>query len=382
MRRDAGSVWGDDRQRQLIRAALLDGDAARRAFGAWASAVELDGVDAGSRRLLPLLFRNLVRLGVESPLVSTLQAEYRDAWCRNQRLIGALGRVVAACHAGEIDTAILKGVALSILHYRDRGARPMADADLLVPAGRYHEAVDILRGLGWRPERETGRYPPRYAHAWLFVDAHGLAIDLHAHLLSEGLYPGAEDRFWARMQPMRLDDVTSRALGPADQLFHVIVHGLRWNAVPTVRWIADAAVVIRRSADTLDWEVFVDEARRWRLTSIVGDAITHLATTVDVVVPPDVRPALERTTVSWAERLERRARLVARAGWLGGLPDQWFLYTRWSRGHGRAPGVAGFLRYLRGLWGIRWARLPAALAGKAARQFRDRARRSVGALDV
>ncbi len=64
--------WYPTRQQELLlRAALLDGDSARESWKEWRSAIDIDLIDLGSQRLLPLLYRNLNRLEIEDPSADT-----------------------------------------------------------------------------------------------------------------------------------------------------------------------------------------------------------------------------------------------------------------------------------------------------------------------
>ena len=74
-------------QRLLLEAALGDGEAAVAAAREWSLLVDLDRIDFGSFRLLPLLVRNLERLDIELPSSDRLRGIYRRCWYRNQVLL-------------------------------------------------------------------------------------------------------------------------------------------------------------------------------------------------------------------------------------------------------------------------------------------------------
>ena len=56
----------------LLRAALLDGEAAHAGWEAWRRAAPLDAVSPAAFRMLPALYYNLERLGVGAPDVARL----------------------------------------------------------------------------------------------------------------------------------------------------------------------------------------------------------------------------------------------------------------------------------------------------------------------
>ena len=117
----------------LLQAALLDGDRASTASRAWCARIDLDLLDAGSLRLLPLLYRAMTARGESWTHLGRLRGVYRQTWYRNNLLIGRLARLIDALERAGIPTLVLKGVPLALCYYRDTALRPMGDADLLNP---------------------------------------------------------------------------------------------------------------------------------------------------------------------------------------------------------------------------------------------------------
>ena len=158
----AGGCWPSPVQVLLLRAALLDGAAAHAAWAGWKRATSLEAIDPGSYRLLPLVYRNLLRAGVDGPLLATLREVYRDTWYRNQLALRDLAASFRALDAAGIPLMLLKGLALSHVYYRDLGLRPMDDVDLLVPVEHAPAAAAVLHGLGWRSRAAVVRAAHRY----------------------------------------------------------------------------------------------------------------------------------------------------------------------------------------------------------------------------
>ena len=146
-----GECWPTRSQTWLLRAALLSGPAALQAWQVWKDQNgDLDRLDSGSRRLLPLLFFNLRANRVSDPQMAPLKALYRQTWYRNQNLFYQIADVLEALRSAGIPTMILKGAALGVLHYGDLGLRPMADFDILVPTAQIEQTYAELGQRGWR----------------------------------------------------------------------------------------------------------------------------------------------------------------------------------------------------------------------------------------
>jgi hypothetical protein len=69
--------WPNRDQELLLRAALLNGEPALEAWNEWRRTVNVDVVDYGSHRMIPQLYRNMQRLGVNDSLMERLKGVYR-----------------------------------------------------------------------------------------------------------------------------------------------------------------------------------------------------------------------------------------------------------------------------------------------------------------
>jgi hypothetical protein len=124
-----GGVLPTAEQELLLRAALWSGERATAAWLEWASRVDVvnDLVDEGSFRLLPLVYRNLDRVGLAGPSMSRLKGVYRHSWAKNIALFRETQRVLHRLGGAGIDTIIMNGIALTHLYYQDFETRPMSD---------------------------------------------------------------------------------------------------------------------------------------------------------------------------------------------------------------------------------------------------------------
>ncbi|HUP01084.1 MAG TPA: nucleotidyltransferase family protein [Gemmatimonadota bacterium] len=337
-----GSVWPGPRQELLLKAALLEGDAARRAWLEWADGADLGRVEGRSAKLLALAHRNLLAQGVHDPRLERLKPYRRRTWGRNQQIFQRLNRALGVLHASGIETLVVKGAALVPCYYRDASARGMGDFDVLVREDRFQEAYEALRESGWSsrywlPEH----FDTRFEHAIALFDADGYSIDLHCHLLMACCGRGADDPFWEASVPATIAGVETRTLCAADHLIHACVHGMNWVNEAPLRWVADAVTVIRSAPDGIDWEHLIRTSRQLRLTSPVVEPLEYLARTFGVPIPPAVRDRLHAVPVTRADR--QRFRLWTRNR--RGRPVALFLhhYHMYARGVGEA-GLAERVR--------------------------------------
>src|SRR5262249_54024949 len=147
--------------------------------------------------------------------------------------------------------------------------------DMLVSPGDVARARAVLADLGWLPLRTIREADVMTRHSLDHRKPPHGALNLHWHLHHECSWPDADDGVWQRALPFPGGPRGLLMLCPADQLIQTCAHGLQWNPVHSAHWIADAALVIKRSGRALDWSVVIAESRRRRMALQVREAL-HL----------------------------------------------------------------------------------------------------------
>jgi hypothetical protein len=214
-------------------------------------------------------------------------------------------------------------------------------------------ATGVAATGGWivRPRPlsalDEAYFSTRHAHG--FDGPAGLNIDLHWHLMQGQCEPGIDDASWAESRAIRRGDVTLRVPSPAIHLLLLMCHGSRWNAVPTIRWIADAVTLVR-SAPGLDWDRLVSEAIVRRVSLQTSEMLGYIRTRFALEIP--ARPIVELSAVRIG-RDERTEYLVKTRGpgLRSGLQEVRWLYRRYRAinrhlPHHRGPGFAAFVRHV------------------------------------
>lgn len=314
-RRPLASPFPTVAQTQVLTAIFAPEPEARSAFNAWRSGLDLAGhFDAEVFRLLPSLYLRLSELGIEDDLMPRLKGVYRHAWVRNAQLFYDTDKALAALARAGIPTLVLKGAPLALASYARPGARPMDDLDVAVPQARRAEALRVLQAEGWTSPHM--HLDPRSVHAMPFRNSRGNGFDLHWHILKETSGKAVEVRFWESARPFEFNGVPTRMVDPPLALVHLLVHGLRTNPEPPVRWVADVLTLLRRNPD-LDWDVLVDFARAIRVTQRMHLGLAFVRQRFDAPVPPEALEALAASRRNLLERAETAAALFDTRGLAG-----------------------------------------------------------------
>ena len=365
-----GRLWPDRRQELVLQAGLLPGPGAVDAWTRLGPDLDLDRLDRGSMRLLPLVWWNLRQHGVEGPLIGRLEKRYRTTREQNEARLRQLALLLDAFRRAGIPTLVLKGAALLGSAYADLGLRPMSDIDLLVPIERVGPASRTLEALGWESEAPVTASMTRMVHALQFTQPSRVAVDLHWHVFEECCRPGDDDDLWAASVPFAIEGVPTRILAPEDQLVHACVHGEKWVIVPGVRWVADAVLVIR--GGRVRWERLVEQAVRRRFVLRLRAQLAYLRSAFDAPIPSAAMAMLAAAPVSRLERFEERWSLRdRRRPW---VLVYWCNHLRSAPG-GLATTLFTFPRYLQATWRLTsLARVPGAIVGRLMRSMSARVR--------
>jgi len=353
-----GGIWPTKEQELLLRAALLQDQTALDAWREWEARVNVNELDHASKRLLPLLYRNLKRQGMASPMMDLYKGIYRLTWYENQMLFHTAASLLYAFHEAGIQTIVLKGAVLALEYYKDPGLRPMGDLDVLIHPEDAPSAVSLLRGRGWLPKSGFPKevrdrfLSARHAHG--FDDGAGHEFDLHWHVLAESCEKNADKDFWNGAMGIRINDVLTHSLNPTDLLLHVCSHGIRWNNVPPFRWVADAVTILNKSSSDIDWKRFVDLSRSLHLILPLQEALRYLVDLLAVAIPQDVLRSLSSAPISDAEQRFHKIRMQP-MNTISPYRMLTFLYLRYSQaayGTNSKLSYVGFLRYVQTLWGV------------------------------
>jgi hypothetical protein len=346
--------WPDPVFDDLLRAAAGPSVTAPDAWRRFHRAFDLDRVDGDSYRLLASVAGNLdATVHPDHPDRARIAGIARRTWFANQRAYANLARVVEGLGERGIEVLVAKGGALAVQAFPGVAHRPFSDIDIYVRPDRRRDATDWFLREDYEPSGWIRDLDGRHAVGFVRGDLGGGDVfDLHA-LPPDGLrlrrHPErSADVLWEGSVPLVHGLVATRALGPAEQLVLVLVHGLDVRSESPLRGFADAAWIIRTTGGTLDWVrvLAFANARRVHLEVRVGLRYVHEVIGVEVPAAVLARPG------HWAATTPRdRALLWARTGapprhrqGPAGSAQRWLLRTEAEPLGGAAADLVGFPR--------------------------------------
>jgi hypothetical protein len=295
-------------QELLLHAALDEGDRALDAFERWRSRVDFDEIDGGSMRLLPLVVDNLgPRLG-DDDVAGRARGLAKYTWAHIQQGQRVMAPVLGSLGEAGATPMLIKGWALPDAFGGKGWLRARFDLDLLVQEERFALAAGIFEDHGFVRafDIEYGDQRLGDRHAVGFSGPGGLEVDLHRRALPTLNQPDPECPFWEAAHPVKLGEGECLVPDRADLLLMTVEHAWRWNPADSgVRWVADAAVLLR-DQDPFDWERLAAMSERYWLEAVMHEALFYLAAAHSTPYPETVRRRLADAP-RW-QRVEARAR--------------------------------------------------------------------------
>lgn len=264
-------------------------------FRRWQAEVDMTDLDDGCYRLYPALYRRVREFAPDHPFLGRLKGLFRRALYRNNLLFQWAHDILNRFRAAGIDCMVLKGAALVRSIGFSAGFRPMADVDLLVRTADARRALEVadplFRAIAQDPLQADLHVALR--HGCSVMDDRRLEIDLHWRLAgtwAEGDDPDAP--FWETAEAMDLRGTPTLTLAPTELFFHVLVHGIPRNPIPTIRWISDSLDLLAAEGHRIDWPRLVGLGERFAQRPALHTALTYLQARFQAEIPPAVIAAL------------------------------------------------------------------------------------------
>lgn len=343
------TAWPSPSDEMLLKAALLQGEDARRALLAWENSVTLDDVSFGAFRLLPLLHHNLVQNGIVARDARRLAGVARRAWAENQLTITRTAGALKGLAEAGIAVMLLKGLPLLLHVYRNPSLRTLGDVDILV------RPEDVPAALNWLQKEELrikdGPMPadPIAATTGInFLAPNGLDLDLHWSMLFNRPEPDYTRPFWESAVQIEVNGQFALRPSWADLFLTACLQGFRWDVVVPLRWVADAWWMLASPQEEMDWDRVAWQAKRLEQTLVMRTALRYLRDTFGAQIPSNVFRSLGKAAVTGYERLEKYVFLRRPLPVFGFSLVKYLTERRLPRYHG-----GGMVSYLKDLWGVK-----------------------------
>lgn len=295
----------DAQLRLLLHSALLPDAPAWEAWKQWRSGVDVQSLKDPSISLLPYVFKRWGLRIKDDPVYPIMKGVYRRTWYRNQMLLDQARRVAEAMGSAGIPVLFLKGMAALLSIYSDPGLRAMKDLDVLVPTRDADRAILILESLGFRfRDKFAGfEYVRFYTHGAEYYSENFGKIDLHWNAFHDIRVEEADRLIWRESREADLKGSRVRIPKAEFFLIHTLLAAARFGGAGDMRWMMDAAALIRSVQEPLDWQSIVRFAEDPLKGLPLRDTLAYLNYEVPGLVPAGVLETLAKVKpTAWQAR--------------------------------------------------------------------------------
>ncbi len=196
------------------------------------------------------------------PYVERIRAAELTAHALTTATYESLAHALAAAQQVQCAVILLKGGATALRYYPSPHLRPMGDIDLLVRPEQQAAFEEAMCALKFRqfPIDPAVNYDDHLHSAPFWDSERGVWIEVHTSVFPRDYRLARDPRFsWAaiaaQLTPIAVRDQTAYAMNDELQLVYT---SARWSEMfdphHGVYPMLDAALLIRRHRDTLDWE--------------------------------------------------------------------------------------------------------------------------------
>jgi len=275
---------------------------------------------ANEHLITATLYRALLphRSAVPAEVWSYLELLHAANCRRNRAIRRQTLQIVRALNAAGIEPMLLKGVLMTLAERRfDKGARMMADIDVVVPADACQTAVAVLVGLGYEPHRT---FPQGHHAVAEYVRAgHPAAVDLHVELIDQKyVLPAAE--LWADAERRRAAGGGSyRVPSPTHRVFHNILHaqvhyrGGYYRGELDLRQLFELAFLARVYERRIDWQGIAERMKAHRIEPMLHSYVANAHCLLGTAWPLGQRVSRRARFHAWRCRWQVHHPLFARA---------------------------------------------------------------------
>ena len=276
-------------------------------------------------RVAPLVYYSIREAGFGQEVPSHAKRALENAYYHGLACgaYGAqiVGEMLSRLRQEGVEAILLRGLALAETLYDDPALRPYSDFDLLIRRRDVERAKATLLDLGYHfsPRDVDAAYFERNHLHLQFVKADAV-IELHWALDHKyTVFAIDYDSFFSEARDGELGDVPALLIPPENLLLslciHLVKHCYYMRHIPPgpelIAWIlndgflilfSDIDGLLRCHERDLDWDLVLQEARRWLVEPVVQPSLALAVQLFRTPVPERVLESLPAPRAGWLEK--------------------------------------------------------------------------------
>ena len=246
-----------------------------------------------------LIYRHLYNLKTEDRVwqyLDQLKIEYHRNSIRNTIILEEAKKILNAFNEKKIKTIVLKGIFLGENIYKNIAFRPIGDIDILIKKEDLSKVNEILNSLGYSAPahyKDFLKIPSLSSVNTLMYNPQQpihSCVHLHWHLINSSwpldflVRKIDMERIWSQAEPVKIDGIDALTLSPHHLLLYLGQHSFN-HAFDRLILVSDILEVLRHYNDRLNWQLLIDEAERFNLSSVLYYSLRLSCRLLDFKIP-------------------------------------------------------------------------------------------------
>ena len=347
------SAWPNATQLLALKAALLPPAEAITYWKKLCETHDMQELDHGTNQVLPKIYLNLQSVMPDDINKKIAGSSYKYHWARNRMLMHDTQMFLKLMQDNGLDGCLLKGGAFLGHYFPEYGMRAIGDTDILVPVAELPRMINLLEENDYTLKSNQPGIDRhsliRLFHARSFENSRKTELDIHQYLSSFLVNSEFNEILWNNMLKVQVTNSQTNAyvLNPAFQLLHTIIHGMQYSPVSSIRWILDAATLLQRHADDVDWEKLKEISRQFHLTLTMKHALNFLKMEMSCPIPEAVVDDFNKCKITTQDQTYYNLSSNIGMGYtLDRIKRSWAHYKVYSLAKNQQVSPLGFYEFL------------------------------------
>lgn len=276
----------------------------------WNKEVSFDSINYATLRLMPFLYLRLNKFDIkDGKYIGRIKGMYKMAWYKNQLVFNSLKKIISVFNKENISMILLKGVPILENVYKDRGARYLGDADILIDKKYIKKSIEIMNKNDWSYYDPSPFYKNRFIDLSknrvdkeiTFINKNGVELDIHWDLFPFILeknkdHPMNYDEILKFATECELDGFKYKMPCVEDMIIHIILHGVERNNHSTLRWVVDVVTIIKNK--NIKWDFLIERIKLFECEVELFIAFSFILNNFDIKIPNSFVEKLNNLSIS------------------------------------------------------------------------------------
>ena len=350
----------------------------------WKKEFGFEDINYALLKLMPLLYLRFKKLNIVDEMTAKMKGMYRMTWYKNQLILNSVKNIVFMFNKENIPVILLKGVPLLDNVYKDRGARSLGDADILIDQQYIEKAQKIMVSNGWQYLDPSHFYINRFKEPLTknkidkevtFTNNKNVEIDIHwslfPFLVRENMeHPMSYNEVFKYSILYNIEGVEYRMPCMEDMIIHIIIHGAERNNHRTLRWVVDVVSIIKTAP--INWVFLIERIKKFKVEVEINVAFSYLLNNLSIFIPESFIEELTKLTIEKNKLNEYYKKMnTLEQSIFGTLPSLWRRYWHYDRRGNLFTSWYYFIDYISQSWGItRKQQIPLFIFEKYKKRFK------------